>query len=151
MALLALYQLDAMGGEQPETARASLDALDTLADEGLSFDGDPVEFTDAERDKAFALARGAWEARAAADAEFLALAPEWPAGRQAAVDRAILRLAHHEMTAALAPPKAAVNEAVELAKAFSTDKSPSFINGLLSRVLKRVAGEAAAGPATPEG
>ena len=55
------------------------------------------------------------------------------------------------MTAALAPPKAAVNEAVELAKAFSTDKSPSFINGLLSRVLKRVAGEAAAGPATPEG
>jgi N utilization substance protein B len=82
--------------------------------------------------------KGVHNARAAADAEFLELAPEWPTNRLAAVDRAILRLAHFEMTSGRTPPKIAVNEAVELAKHYSTEKSPAFINGLLDKVLKRL-------------
>ncbi|CAG0984075.1 Transcription antitermination protein NusB [Phycisphaerales bacterium] len=87
------------------------------------------------------LVHGAYEHRAEADAEFQTLAPDWPAHRQAAVDRAILRLAHYEMSAGLAPVRVVVSEAVELAKHFSTEKSPAFINALLDRVLKRLCPE----------
>jgi N utilization substance protein B len=45
------------------------------------------------------------------------------------------------MTAGVVHPRIAVNEAVELAKAFSTEKSPAFINAILDRVLKRVLGD----------
>ena len=68
----------------------------------------------------------------------LRLAPGWPAHRQGAVDRSLLRLAHHEMSATLTHPKIVVNEAVELAKEFGSERSPAFVNGLLDRVLKRV-------------
>ncbi len=79
-----------------------------------------------------------------ADAEFSRLAPAWPSHRLAAVDRAILRLAHFEMSSGRTPPKVAVNEAVELAKEFGTDRSPAFVNGLLDKVLRRVLAEAQA-------
>lgn len=138
LAFQALFQLDAREGASADAAlvRESLDDADG--------------FSPAERDRAFRMAVDAYAARKAADEEFRTLAPAWPAHRQAAVDRAILRLAHWEITSGKAPPKAAVNEAVELAKAFSTEKSPSFINGLLDKVLKRVLAErAAAGADAP--
>lgn len=124
LAFQTLYQIDARDGRDLETIGASLD--------------NAHEFTPRERERALALARGAYDQRALADGEFRALAPAWPAHRQAAVDRAILRLAHYEMTRTDLNPKIAVNEAVELAKAFSTEKSPAFINGLLDKVLQRV-------------
>lgn len=127
LAFQTLFQLDARGGADPEGVRDSLAAAE--------------DYTPRERERAFELAAGAYEARAAADAEFMALAPTWPAHRQAAADRAILRLAHYEMTRGLAPGPVAVNEAVDLAKEFSTDKSPAFVNALLDKVLKRLAGE----------
>lgn len=141
LAFQALFQLDAhapvRGGSLPDgevqAVRASLDEADG--------------FTGRERDKAFALAQAAFADRAAADAVFTELAPTWPAHRQAAVDRAILRLAHYEMTSGAAAPKIAVNEAVELAKTYSTEKSPAFINALLDKVLKRLAATAASTPA----
>lgn len=88
----------------------------------------------------------AYANRTAADEEFARLAPDWPPHRQAAVDRAILRLAHFEMTVVGEQPRIVVNEAVELAKHYSTEKSPAFINALLDRVLHRLTptGEGAA-------
>jgi N utilization substance protein B len=124
LAFQVLFQLDATGGRDTTVVRESLDGV-----EG---------FEPKERDKAFALGSAAYECRADADREFAVLAPAWPAHRQAAADRAILRLAWHEMTSGKAQPKVAVNEAVELAKEFSTDRSPAFVNGLLDKVLKRV-------------
>ena len=62
-----------------------------------------------------------------------------------------MRLAHFEMTSGRTPPKVAVNEAVELAKSFSTERSPAFINGLLGKVLKRVLGSAEPLPVVDEG
>jgi len=60
----------------------------------------------------------------------------WRFERLAAIDRAILRLAIHEMSAAETPPKVILNEAVELAKKFSSEESGSFVNGVLDAVRK---------------
>lgn len=145
LALLALYQLDALKGEDLSSIRASLDDLHSLEEEGLKFADADKEFTEGDRDKAVKIAHAAWSDRAASDAAFAELAPEWPAHRMPAVDRAVLRLAHYEMHAG-AQPKVVVNEAVELAKQFSTADSPGFVNALLDKILKRVlAAQPAAG------
>ncbi len=123
-AFQALFELDARGEKDADSVRAGM--------------ADSAELSSADADRAFELAIGAYRDREHADGAMLALAPGWPAHRQAAVDRAILRLAHYEMTSARTPPKVAVNEAVELAKEFSTDKSPSFVNALLDKILRRV-------------
>lgn len=56
------------------------------------------------------------------------------------VDRAILRLASHEILSAGTPPKVAINEAIELAKRFGTTDSRRFVNGVLDRIAKSAAG-----------
>jgi N utilization substance protein B len=60
----------------------------------------------------------------------------WRLERLSAIDRAILRLAIHEMSAAGTPPKVVLNEAVELAKKFSSEESGAFVNGVLDAVHK---------------
>src|SRR5690242_6093147 len=60
----------------------------------------------------------------------------WRFERLAAIDRAILRLAIHEMSAAETPVKVVLNEAVELAKKFSSEDSSAFVNGVLDSVHK---------------
>lgn len=82
------------------------------------------------------LVSGAYAGRKDADEAFGKIAPEWPSHRMAPVDRAILRLAHFEMSGTDTHPKIVINEAVELAKSFSSEKSPAFINGLLDRLMK---------------
>jgi N utilization substance protein B len=54
------------------------------------------------------------------------------------VDRAILRLATHEILHAGTPAKVAINEAVELAKRFGTSDSGRFVNGVLDRIARQV-------------
>lgn len=132
LAFQALFQLDARGEGEAESIRA---VLREIGDE------DPAEFSEKEMERAFALAVEAYRGRREADEESSRLAPTWPAHRQPAVDRAIIRLAHHEMTTGEVNPKIAVNEAVELAKRYSTEKSPSFVNGVLDKILKRVLAE----------
>lgn len=63
-------------------------------------------------------------------------APNWPISQMAVVDRNLLRMAIYEiMVSQETPPKVAVNEAVELAKAFGADSAPRFINGVLGSVM----------------
>lgn len=150
LALVALYQLDARPDDDRKQIRENLSetvlhSLDEEMhdDEGRLFITVKEPFNARDEGRAFDLAQDAYANRATADTEFEALAPEWPTRRLAPIDRAILRLAHFEMGGGKTPPKVAVNEAVELAKAFSTVKSPAFINGLLGKVLKRVQAEAA--------
>ncbi|RMH11272.1 MAG: transcription antitermination factor NusB [Planctomycetota bacterium] len=145
LALLALYQLDARGEQDAEHVRASLSDTNTLAEEGLALDEDET-LTERDLDRAFALALDAYHAREQADRVLLELAPDWPPHRQAAIDRAILRLGYFEICSNRTPPKDAINEAVELARSFSTEKSPSFINGLLAAVYKRHADTPGAEP-----
>jgi N utilization substance protein B len=87
------------------------------------------------------LARGAWEERAVLDAAIGAAANDWRVERLAAVDRAVLRLALWELrhrpdlTAAVV-----ISEAVRLAKAYSTERSGAFVNGVLSRLEREQKG-----------
>lgn len=60
----------------------------------------------------------------------------WSVPRLSKVDLAILRLAVYEIEYSDIPDKVAVNEAIELAKEFGQDKSPSFINGVLGNVVR---------------
>lgn len=66
------------------------------------------------------------------------LAPEWPLEQIARIDRNILRLGLYELLyrGEQVPPKVAINEAVELAKAFGSDNSSKFINGVLGTAFR---------------
>ncbi len=95
---------------------------------------------EAVRDAALVMARGAWEQRGGIDARLEQHAPQWPPRRQPAVDRNLLRLAIWELTNTTTPPKVVIDEAIELAKHFSTSQSPAFVNGVLDAVLKEHVG-----------
>lgn len=84
------------------------------------------------------LVSGVMRNQAAIDQLIAEYAPEWPVGQLAIIDRNILRLALFEIGAyhGDAPPKVVINEAVELAKAFGSDSTPRFINGVLGAALQ---------------
>ena len=116
-----LFLWDTHGINDMEMARqATHDASD-----------DPVA-----RQQATDMANGAWEQRETADRWLERVAPKWPPHRQPAIDRAILRLAVWEMINTQTPPKVVIDEAIELAKRFSTEQSASFVNGVLDAILK---------------
>jgi N utilization substance protein B len=69
-------------------------------------------------------------------------APEWPLDQIAAIDRNILRVSCWEFAVRRETPvKVAINEAVELAKRYSTDESGRFVNGVLGSIADEVRGE----------
>jgi len=73
------------------------------------------------------------------DAMVAKLAENWRLDRMAAIDRNILRLAIYEMRAGTAPPRVIIDEALELAKKFSSAEAPAFLNGVLDAALKNLA------------
>jgi N utilization substance protein B len=73
------------------------------------------------------------------DAKIRTLADNWDFDRLAVVDRNILRLAAYEMLyRPEIPPVVSINEAIEIAKKFSTAESGKFVNGLLDRMKKEL-------------
>ncbi|MBI5384233.1 MAG: transcription antitermination factor NusB [Verrucomicrobia bacterium] len=81
------------------------------------------------------LIRGAVQHRDAIDEEIRKYAKNWELHRMAAVDRNILRLAIYEMNYREdIPPIVSINEAVDIAKKFSTQDSGKFVNGVLDKV-----------------
>jgi N utilization substance protein B len=134
LAMQLLYELDLSTGTaegDPALVLAKLATVDGLG----PFQGERVR----------ALVVGAWTNRKSADAVFAEIAPEWPTHRLAAIDRAILRLGHFEASSKLTPARIVIHECIELARAFGTDKSPSFVNALLDKALQAVLGEPAQG------
>jgi N utilization substance protein B len=118
-----LYQLDT---HQPEDAAKALDEFWRQNDAKQSV-----------RDFANDLLRGTLEKKAEIDAKITSLADNWDFARLAVVDRNILRLALYEMLfRPEIPPVVSINEAIEIAKKFSTAESGKFVNGLLDRVKK---------------
>lgn len=98
---------------------------------GVEPDEDPET-----RRQAMEMADGTWEQRESIDRWVERLAPQWPPRRQPAVDRSLLRLAVWELTNTVTPPKVVIDEAIELAKAYSTENSGAFVNGVLDAVRK---------------
>jgi N utilization substance protein B len=83
------------------------------------------------------IVRGTLEHLPEIDAAIKDAAEHWVLERMAAVDRNILRAAAFELLYSPdVPPAVAIDEALEIAKRFSTTESASFINGILDRIAK---------------
>ncbi len=117
-----------------------------------SFELEPVLERNIERysetieDKAFirALTVGVASKSAELDAILQPIAPEWPLSQIARIDRVILRIGLYELRFGTdVPPKVVINEAVELAKAFGSDNSSKFVNGVLGTALRQQEANAA--------
>jgi transcription antitermination protein NusB len=77
--------------------------------------------------------------REEADRRIAAAALHWPLDRMAVIDRLVMRLGVAELLDPDGPPVAVViDEAVELAKVYSTDESGAFVNGILSTIATDV-------------
>jgi transcription antitermination factor NusB len=124
LAMQALYQLDVQGQDLLPRLRREFfqetqaeDFICTLADDWT---------------------RGTWEHLDACDQLISASIIRWQFSRLSPVDKSILRLSVYQLRFCQdIPPKVVINEAIELAKKFSTDKSPGFINGVLDAVLRK--------------
>jgi transcription antitermination factor NusB len=123
LALQMLYQLDLRGD-------SALEAAEEVARE---------EEPDREA-RAFAakLVRGVREAIDEIDREIAATAQNWDISRMAVIDRNVLRMATWELLYCRdIPPKVAINEAIELGKRYSTQKTGAFVNGILDKIKSR--------------
>jgi N utilization substance protein B len=94
---------------------------------------------DTTRDFANRLFEGAAKDVALLDEFIVKHAENWRFERLAAIDRAILRLAIYELRSTDTPPKVVLNEAIELAKKFSSEDSGPFVNGILDAFRKTMA------------
>ncbi len=88
-----------------------------------------------------ALVAGALKNRSTIDALIEKCAPEWPLDQVTIIDRNILRLGIFELMHGSydeVPPKVAINESIELAKAFGGDSSARFVNGVLGTIYREM-------------
>jgi len=119
-ALQALFELDSVGHPPEQTIARQF--------EGSPASPEVVEF-------ARELVTGVLESKERIDQTIQDTAPAFPVEQMAVVDRNILRLAIYEVLIDnRVPMRAAINEAVELAKEFGGENSPKFINGVLGSV-----------------
>ncbi|NLN76295.1 MAG: transcription antitermination factor NusB [Armatimonadetes bacterium] len=138
LALNVLYQVDASGVPFDE----ALDTAQEYADISALAVGGVEKITQA-REYAAELTRGVREHRSELDTLIARLSEGWPLDRQPAVDRNILRLAIFEIIYIDSVPAiVAVDEAVELAKKYSTAESGKFVNGVLAGYLREQTPEA---------
>lgn len=144
-ALQFLYQFDLNPAENLEEAMDAFfesQRLVALKEEGpepagSSINHPPPPTTEDLALRSFAepLIRGVIQRRESIDAEIQKFALNWDVRRMAAVDRNILRLAVFEMRHRDdILPVVSINEAVEIAKRFSTQDSGKFVNGILDKI-----------------
>ncbi|HTH72693.1 MAG TPA: transcription antitermination factor NusB [Candidatus Pristimantibacillus sp.] len=96
------------------------------------------------------LVRGVAKYEEKLDEELQPVAPEWPIDQIARMDRVVLRMGLYELKYGKdVPPKVVINEAVELAKAFGSENSSKFVNGVLGTVLRNLTGETGKEAAKP--
>lgn len=123
VALQVLYQIEQNAGVPAAEVRQFINRR-LLGDRKL------VEFTEE-------LIDGVRAHQARIDGLIGQVAENWRLDRMAAIDRNILRLGAYEVVFhAEVPAKVAINEALELAKRYSTAQSSRFVNGILDRVLQ---------------
>jgi N utilization substance protein B len=136
MALKVLFQIDV--GKLP--AEEVMD---------LAFEQVPLE--PEERTYIRDVVRGTLEHLEEFDSAIASLASGWKLERIANVDRNVLRLAMYEIDyRSDIPPVVSVNEAVEIAKKYSTEESGRFVNGILGSYLRRREADSSDTPSSPE-
>jgi N utilization substance protein B len=136
-ALQALYAADVSARSgRPEAA------ADALAGVSAHFDLH-------ENARAFAdeIVRGVGANREALDARIAAHARNWRVERMAAVDRNVLRIAAWELVCTDTPASVVIDEAVDIARDFGSERSPAFVNGVLDAIARELRDERGAVPA----
>lgn len=124
LAIQALYQLDVQGDE----ALKHLEGFFRENSDDDSVVGLALNWT-----------RGTWQRLLRCDELIGNAAIRWKLSRLTQVDRSILRLSVYQMEfCPEIPPKVTINEAIELAKKFSAEQSPAFVNGVLDAVMKNL-------------
>ncbi len=88
------------------------------------------------------LFQGTLAHRAQIDEHLAKLATNWTLPRMPVIDRNVLRLGGYEILFSDTPGRVAVNESIVLAKRYGDKNSPRFVNGVLDRLMKEVAGNA---------
>jgi N utilization substance protein B len=141
IALQILYQLDVQDQLSDDQAVAMFwKSFVVEGEEG----GQGPALDAAHRGFAESLVRGVRAHLAQIDAAISSASRNWRLERMARVDRNLLRLAVYELTFSKdVPAKAAINEAIEIAKRFGTGESPAFINGILDKCLEQLSGRSA--------
>jgi N utilization substance protein B len=135
IALQVLYQIEQNTGTPATEVRKFIERR-------LRGDKKLVEFADG-------LVTGVLEHQKSIDGMISEAAENWRIDRMAAIDRNILRLGAYEMLfCPEVPTKVAINEALELAKRYSTAQSSRFVNGILDRLLAAEAAGQKPGPET---
>lgn len=124
LTMQALYQLDVQG-------------RDVLKYLGWFFrESDTDDFV---QNLALDWSKGTWENLKQCDELISDSTIKWQFTRLSPVDKSILRLSVYQLKFCTdIPPKVVINEAIELAKKYSTDKSPAFVNGVLDAVLRKI-------------
>lgn len=134
IAVSGLYQM-----EMNEVTAA--EAVDMIMDElrqENEIGADPKEIGSTD-EFARELVYGVLERKQAIDGMLQQFLTGWQVDRLSRVDRQVLRLACYEIVfRSDVPPKAAINEAIELAKHFGTDESGKFVNGVLGKLLQEI-------------
>lgn len=124
LALQSLYEADVTPHSSAEIL-ARIRAEGTTAPETLDYASD--------------LVNGVRANRRAIDEHIARAAPAFPVDQLPTIDRNVLRLAIFElMHGPDVPPRAAINEAVEIAKEFGGDGSGRFVNGVLGTIFDRL-------------
>lgn len=106
--------------------------LDSLTEDELAKTPVPDEFMEQ-------LVRGTLEIRDQIDAKIASHSEHWRLDRMPVVDRNVLRMAVYEMTALGTPAAVVIDEALLLARRFSTEEAVAFINGVLDAIRKQEA------------
>ncbi len=159
VALQVLYAVDLAGHTSP---RRLAEPLETIDDDG---EAESAEGAEAERGAGkspedsdrifdrvaehFVVPKGALEFARELVTGVVARLPEldalvslharnWRVSRMAVVDRNVLRLGAHELRDTQTPVAVVIDEAVDLARRFGSDRSPSFVNGVLDAIAKEV-------------
>jgi N utilization substance protein B len=128
-ALQVLYAVDV--GEGRGRGPAPARVREALAAFAANF-----ELPEGARAFAEELATGVAEERGTIDALLAAHSTHWRVERMAAVDRNVLRIAVWEILRGATPSSVAIDEAVELARRFGSERSPAFVNGVLDAVAR---------------
>lgn len=136
ISLQSLYEYEFR--EKAGDAEADLDTI-------IAKNIEPYEKALGDTEFVYNLTHGVAERFDELDKDLKPLAPEWPISSIAAIDRNVLRMGLYELKFCgdTVPPKVAINEAVELAKAFGSDNSSRFINGVLGTAFRQIDPEAA--------
>ncbi len=110
--------------------------LDTIVAKNI----EPYEKALGDTEFVYSLAHGVAKNFETLDQALQPMAPEWPIASISAIDRNVLRMGLYELSECrdAIPPKVAINEAVELAKAFGADNSSKFINGVLGTAYREL-------------